>query len=83
MRPEGDYRPARVYKLAVLRDLAPRGIAAVIDDDPEVIDAGMRAGLPGRARRLGAARRRPESGARALRVAPDLAAAAAYRRYCL
>ena len=46
MRPDGDYRPARVYKLDVLRRLAPRGIAAVIDDDPEVIDAGMRAGLP-------------------------------------
>jgi hypothetical protein len=46
MRPDGDYRPARVYKLDVLRRLAPRGIAAVIDDDPEVVDAGMRAGLP-------------------------------------
>jgi phosphoglycolate phosphatase-like HAD superfamily hydrolase len=46
MRPDGDYRPARVYKLAVLRRLADRGIAAVIDDDPEVIDAGMRAGFP-------------------------------------
>jgi hypothetical protein len=46
MRPSGDYRPARIYKLDVLRRLAPRGIAAVVDDDPEVIDAGMRAGLP-------------------------------------
>ncbi len=46
MRPDGDYRPARVYKLAVLRRLADRGIAAVVDDDPEVIDAGMRAGFP-------------------------------------
>lgn len=46
MRPEGDYRPARIYKLEVLRRLMPRGIAAVVDDDPEVIDAGMRAGFP-------------------------------------
>ena len=46
MRPEGDYRPARIYKLDVLRDLAPRGIAALVDDDAEVIDAAMRAGYP-------------------------------------
>jgi hypothetical protein len=46
MRGDGDYRPARVYKLAVLRRLASRGIAALVDDDAEVIDAAMRAGFP-------------------------------------
>ena len=46
MRPDGDYRPARVYKLAVLRRLQPRGVAAVIDDDPDVVDTAMRAGFP-------------------------------------
>jgi FMN phosphatase YigB (HAD superfamily) len=46
MRPGGDYRPARFYKLDVLRALAPRGIAACVDDDPEVVDAAMRAGYP-------------------------------------
>jgi hypothetical protein len=46
MRPDGDYRPARVYKLAVLKRLAPREIAALVDDDAEVIDAAMRAGYP-------------------------------------
>jgi hypothetical protein len=46
MRPDRDYRPARVYKLDVLHALAPRGIAACVDDDPEVIDAAMRAGYP-------------------------------------
>jgi phosphoglycolate phosphatase-like HAD superfamily hydrolase len=46
MRGDGDYRPARVYKLAVLKRLAPRGIAALVDDDAEVIDAAMRAGYP-------------------------------------
>lgn len=46
MRPDGDYRPARIYKLQVLRRLAPRGIAAFVDDDGEVVDAAMRAGLP-------------------------------------
>lgn len=46
MRPDGDYRPARIFKLDVLRRLAPRDVAAVIDDDPEVVDAAMRAGFP-------------------------------------
>jgi hypothetical protein len=46
LRPAGDYRPAARYKLGVLRSLAPRGIAAVIDDDDEVIDAALAAGFP-------------------------------------
>lgn len=45
MRPTGDYRPARIYKLEVLRALAPRGVAALVDDDSEVIDAAVRAGF--------------------------------------
>jgi phosphoglycolate phosphatase-like HAD superfamily hydrolase len=46
MRGDGDYRPARVYKLGVLKRLAARGIAALVDDDVEVVDAAMRAGYP-------------------------------------
>ncbi len=46
MRPDHDYRPARIYKLAVLGRLRPRGIAAFIDDDNEVIDAAVAAGYP-------------------------------------
>jgi phosphoglycolate phosphatase-like HAD superfamily hydrolase len=46
MRPDGDYRPARVFKLGVLRKLRPRGIAALVDDDLEVIDAALAAGYP-------------------------------------
>ena len=46
LRPHGDYRPAPQYKLGVLRQLAPRGIAAVIDDDDEVIQAALAEGFP-------------------------------------
>jgi phosphoglycolate phosphatase-like HAD superfamily hydrolase len=46
MRGGGDYRPARIYKLDVLRRLEDRGIAALIDDDGEVIDAALAAGYP-------------------------------------
>ena len=46
MRPEHDRRPARLYKVGVVRRLAPRGVAAVVDDDPEVIDALLAAGYP-------------------------------------
>jgi FMN phosphatase YigB (HAD superfamily) len=46
MRPEGDYRPARQFKLGVLRALAHRDIAAFVDDDAEVIAAARAAGLP-------------------------------------
>jgi hypothetical protein len=46
LRPNGDYRPAPQYKVSVLRKLAPRGVAAVIDDDDEVIQAALAAGFP-------------------------------------
>jgi hypothetical protein len=46
MRPHHDYRPAPQYKVSVLRRLAPRGIAAVIDDDDEVVQAVLSAGWP-------------------------------------
>jgi phosphoglycolate phosphatase-like HAD superfamily hydrolase len=46
MRPGGDFRPARRFKLEVLTRLAPRDIAAFVDDDIEVIDAALAAGLP-------------------------------------
>jgi phosphoglycolate phosphatase-like HAD superfamily hydrolase len=46
MRGDGDYRPARIYKLDVLRRLEPRGIAALVDDDGEVIAAALAAGYP-------------------------------------
>ncbi|HZE49687.1 MAG TPA: hypothetical protein VE074_08995 [Jatrophihabitantaceae bacterium] len=46
MRGSGDRRPARLYKLGVLRRLANREIAAFIDDDAEVIDAAKQAGYP-------------------------------------
>ena len=46
MRPERDRRPARVFKVGVLHRLRERGIAAVVDDDPEVVDALVAAGFP-------------------------------------
>jgi phosphoglycolate phosphatase-like HAD superfamily hydrolase len=46
MRSTGDYRPARSYKMEVLRALGERGIAALVDDDGEVIDAALAAGFP-------------------------------------
>lgn len=46
MRPSGDYRPAPRFKLSILRELAPRGIAALIDDDDEVVQAARAAGFP-------------------------------------
>jgi phosphoglycolate phosphatase-like HAD superfamily hydrolase len=46
LRPDGDYRPARVFKLGVLRTLEARAIAAFVDDDLEVIDAAVAAGYP-------------------------------------
>lgn len=46
LRPYGDYRPAPRYKLEVLRSLAPRGIAALVDDDDEVVQAALSAGFP-------------------------------------
>ena len=46
MRGHHDHRPARLFKLSVVSKLAPRGIAAIIDDDPEVIDTLAKAGFP-------------------------------------
>jgi phosphoglycolate phosphatase-like HAD superfamily hydrolase len=46
LRPARDYRPARLYKLDVLKSLAARGVAAFIDDDAEVVDAALGAGYP-------------------------------------
>jgi hypothetical protein len=46
LRPNRDYRPARLYKRDVLTALKPRGIAAFIDDDDEVVDTALRAGFP-------------------------------------
>jgi len=46
LRPDGDYRPARHYKLQVLRRLRERDVAAFIDDDGDGIDAALTAGFP-------------------------------------
>lgn len=46
LRPSGDYRPARLYKRDVLGQLAPRGIAAFVDDDDEVVQTALAAGYP-------------------------------------
>jgi len=46
LRPVHDRRPARIFKVGVLRRLAPRGIAAFVDDDPEVVEAALAAGYP-------------------------------------
>lgn len=47
MRRNGDFRPARQTKLAVVRALAAEGtVAVVVDDDPAVITALESAGIP-------------------------------------
>ena len=47
LRPAGDYRPAAVLKLEVVRMLAATvGVAAVLDDDPAVVQALSAAGFP-------------------------------------
>lgn len=46
LRGNGDRRPARLYKLGVLRRLATRQIAAFVDDDVEVVEAAQQAGYP-------------------------------------
>jgi phosphoglycolate phosphatase-like HAD superfamily hydrolase len=46
MRADGDRRPARVYKVGVLRRLSSRAISAFFDDDPEVVEAARYAGFP-------------------------------------
>jgi hypothetical protein len=45
LRPGRDFRPARDYKLEVLRSLRGREIAAFVDDDSEVVDAALAAGF--------------------------------------
>lgn len=46
MRPNYDMRPARLYKLEALDNMAPREVAAFIDDDDEVVRAALAAGYP-------------------------------------
>jgi hypothetical protein len=46
MRPNRDFRPARLYKLDALRELAPREVHAFIDDDDEVVQTALTAGYP-------------------------------------
>lgn len=49
MRADGDFRPARETKLAVLVSLAAtRTIALLVDDDPDVVAAVSAAGVPTR-----------------------------------
>lgn len=46
MRPDADRRPARVFKVEVLRRLAETAeILALVDDDPEVLDAVAAIGI--------------------------------------
>jgi len=46
LRPHRDYRPARLFKVEVLRRLRRRApISVVVDDDPEVIEAVTAAGF--------------------------------------
>jgi uncharacterized HAD superfamily protein len=47
MRPDRDYRPARLYKVDVLRRLARRSqVTSFVDDDDEVVRAARNAGFP-------------------------------------
>jgi uncharacterized HAD superfamily protein len=46
LRPNRDHRPARLFKLDVLRRLADREIATFVDDDAEVVGAATAAGFP-------------------------------------
>lgn len=46
MRGDADRRPAVRFKLGELRSLHEHTIAAVLDDDPEVVAAALRAGFP-------------------------------------
>jgi phosphatidate phosphatase APP1 len=46
LRPYDDYRPARFFKVDVLRDLAEtRTVVVLVDDDPRVLDAARAAGF--------------------------------------
>lgn len=47
MRRRGDFRPARVVKLEVLRELArQRPVDVLVDDDQQVLTAAAAAGFP-------------------------------------
>lgn len=46
LRGNSDRRPARLYKVGVLKRLAPQQIAAFVDDDVEVVEAARQAGFP-------------------------------------
>jgi hypothetical protein len=47
LRRSSDYRPARIMKLERIRALAREGtVAAVVDDDPDVISTLTEAGFP-------------------------------------
>ncbi len=46
LRANGDRRPARLFKLGVLRRLSARSIAAFVDDDAEVVQSAIAAGYP-------------------------------------
>ncbi|HVU91355.1 MAG TPA: hypothetical protein VHC23_03930 [Jatrophihabitans sp.] len=46
MRPPGDYRPAPRYKVDALCRLAPRPVAAFVDDDELVVRSAVDAGFP-------------------------------------
>lgn len=46
LRPAGDYRPSRLFKVEVLRALAQdRTVVVLVDDDPRVLDAAREAGF--------------------------------------
>ncbi len=46
LRPPGDYRPARFFKVERLQQLAEtRTVVVLVDDDPRVLDAAREAGF--------------------------------------
>jgi hypothetical protein len=46
LRPGGDFRPSREFKVAELRRLQQRGpVTVLVDDDPQVLDAARTAGF--------------------------------------
>jgi hypothetical protein len=46
LRPYGDYRPSRTWKVEVLEDLArTRTVVVLVDDDPRVLDSARQAGF--------------------------------------
>jgi hypothetical protein len=46
LRPSEDFRPARFFKVDVLRELSQtRTVVVLVDDDPRVLDAARDAGF--------------------------------------